>query len=84
MRCVPKQMCSLKKASARGSKRIKIDSLKIVKELIYELRKISNVIETGNEKIATLISCFQHESNDVNKRMLVNSKFLKRKIAFDL
>ncbi|KAL1805101.1 hypothetical protein ACET3Z_028169 [Daucus carota] len=63
--------------SAPGNKRIKIDSLEIVKELTYGLQKISNVMETGNENIAKLTSCFQHESDGANKRMMVNSELLK-------
>uniref|UniRef100_A0A162AHN3 Uncharacterized protein n=1 Tax=Daucus carota subsp. sativus TaxID=79200 RepID=A0A162AHN3_DAUCS len=62
---------------ARGSKRIKTDSLEIVKELTFGLQKISNVMETEYENIAKLTSCFQHESDGANKRMMVNSELLK-------
>lgn len=64
-------------ASSRRSKRIKTDSLEIVKKLTYGLQKISDVMESGNENIARLTNCFQHESEGAKKRMLVNSELLK-------
>lgn len=63
--------------NSRANKRLKADSLEIVKELTFGLQKISNVMETGNENIAKLTSCFQHESDGAKKRSLVNSELMK-------
>lgn len=73
----PKINSQLADTSSRGSKRSKTDSLEIVKELTFGLKKITSVIENGNENIAKLTSCFQHESDCAKKRMLVKSELMK-------